>query len=178
MDDRELIRRASSGDETAEFELFRAYFARIHRLIFRMTGDPALADDLTQDTFVRAFDRLSTFRGEARFSTWLTRIAVTVALNELKRQSAERARWLPLPDDLADAPSTPPQPFLMDRVERALETLSDHSRGVLAMYVEGYSHEEIASAFGISVAASKTRLSRARASLRETLSDVLDEQWR
>lgn len=173
LEDLQLIRRAVSGERYAEAELFRAHFRRVYRVIFRMTGDAALTDDLTQDAFIRAFERLSTFRGDSSFSTWLTRIAVRVTLNELARVRTREQRTVPLDQNLSDSRLVIGDSLLKDRIEAALSSLPELSRGVLAMYLEGYSHEEIAGAFSISIGASKTRLSRAREALRASLSDLV-----
>lgn len=179
MEDTRTIERAMAGDPAAERALFDGHLPNVHRLIFRMTGDPDLTDELVQETFVRAFDRLPSFRFEARLATWLSRIAVSVTLNGLERVRRRAGREIVgRPIEGVAAPSPAGDPLLAARIERALASLPDRSRGVVAMFMEGYSHEEIASAMGISVAASKTRLSRARAQLREMLPDLLEEMRR
>lgn len=183
MEDRATIQRAIAGDPAAERALFDGHLARVHRLIFRMTGDPDLTDELVQETFVRAFDRLATFRFEARLSTWLSRIAVSVTLNALaaakRRERGRRELQMELrmerQIERQAVAAAADDPLVLARIERALRTLPDASRAVVAMCMEGYSHEEIARATGTSIAASKTRLSRARERLREMLPDVLEE---
>lgn len=173
MEDRELIRRAASRDERAERALFDHHVERLHRVIFRMTGDGELTEELTQEAFVRAFERIGSFRFESSFSTWLTRIAVRVTLSRLDRE--RRRREVRMPADLPDpGAGTEPEPFLRRRIEDALGELSEGDRAIVAMYVEGYSHEEIAGAMGITAGASKTRLSRARSRLRRKLTNLVD----
>ena len=81
LDERALIARILDGDRVAGRQLYEAHAPRVHRLVYRICGDTELAQDFTQDTFVRAFDQLSRFRGDAAFGTWIHRIAVTVTLN-------------------------------------------------------------------------------------------------
>ena len=90
MESTSLVARVLAGDQDAERELYDSHVDRVYRLVYRMVGDGELAADYTQDTFIRAFDRLATFRGEAALSTWITAIAISVALaaaNNLVRVS-------------------------------------------------------------------------------------------
>ena len=85
MEERELLTRAQAGDPAAERALYDTHVDRVYRLTFRMAGDATLAQEFTQDTFVRAFERLGTFRGDSALSTWLHTIAVSVSLNGLRK---------------------------------------------------------------------------------------------
>ena len=85
MDERELIAKVRAGDGAAERALYDAHVDRVYRLAYRLAGDDELAREFTQDTFVRAFDRLGAFRGEAKLSTWLHAIATSVVLNGLRK---------------------------------------------------------------------------------------------
>src|SRR5881275_2056346 len=98
--DRELIARCLAGDADAERALYDAHVDRIYRLIYRMAGDGDLAQDFTQDTFIRAFERLGQFRGDSSLATWLHSIAVSVALNGMRKVKRTTTRL----DDLADTP--------------------------------------------------------------------------
>lgn len=175
----ELIRRVLAGDADAERALYDGHVDRVYRLCFRIAhGDPELAQDFTQETFVRAFSRLSEFRGEAALSTWLHTIAVTIALNGMRRVKRWQQREAEL-DEAAPVLGTPPkvgEPVLRQRLRRAIAELPDKYRAVFVMYdVEGYSHEEIGAVLAIPSGTSKARLSRARAQLREALSEFAGE---
>jgi RNA polymerase sigma-70 factor (ECF subfamily) len=166
-----LIARAQAGDPAAERALYDAHVGRVYRLAFRMAGDEALAQDFTQDTWVRVFDRLSTFRGEAAFSTWLHSIATNVILNGLRKVDRHRKREADL--ELADRHPAP-RPGLDGserlRLHAAIDQLSDPLRLVLVMHdLEGFKHPEIAQSLDIPVGTSKARLSRARQKLRVEL---------
>jgi RNA polymerase sigma-70 factor (ECF subfamily) len=177
VDERELISRVRAGEAAAERALYDAHVDRVYRLAYRLAGDDELARDFTQETFIRAFDRLGTFRGESRLSTWLHAIATTVALNGLRKVKRFRTRETVL--EAADAVASTArsaEPDLKTRLRDAIDALPRKYRAVVVMHdVEGYTHEEIASALGVEVGTSKAQLSRARAKLRAALSDFAGE---
>ena len=173
MDDRILIARVQAGDASAERELYDAHVERVYRLVYRIAGDPDQAQDYTQETFIRTFDRLRDFRGEAALGTWICSIAVSVALNGLRRGKRLRAREVAL-DEAATASATErrSEPDLRDRLARAIDDLPEGYRVVFLMHdVEGYTHEEIGRTLGVRTGTSKAQLSRARAKLRRSLAD-------
>ncbi len=177
MDEAELIARARAGEPGAERMLYDAHVDRVYRLVYRLAGDADLARDFTQDTFVRAFERLHEFRGEARFSTWLHPIAVTVALNGLRKVKRLRRRETDL-DEGRDVPGTgrEAEPDLKLRLAQAIDALPEGYRTVFVMHdVEGYTHEEIGAALGVEAGTSKGQLSRARARLRAELAEFAGE---
>lgn len=177
MDEQELIARVRAGEPAAERALYDAHVDRVYRLAYRLAGDDELARDFTQETFIRAFERLGTFRGDARFSTWLHAIATTVALNGLRKVKRFRTRETAL--EAADGVATgarTAEPDLKARLHAAIDGLPNKYRMVVVMHdVEGYTHEEIAATLGVEVGTSKAQLSRARAKLRETLADFAGE---
>jgi RNA polymerase sigma-70 factor (ECF subfamily) len=177
VEEQELIARVRAGEPAAERALYDAHVDRVYRLSYRIAGDDELARDFTQETFIRAFDRLGTFRGEARFSTWLHAIATTVALNGLRKVKRFRTRetGLDAADSVVSAGRTA-EPDLKTRLHAAIDALPNKYRMVVVMHdVEGYTHEEIAATLGVEVGTSKAQLSRARAKLRETLADFAGE---
>ena len=173
VDDKELIARVLEGDPSAERRLYDAHVDRVFRLVYRMAGDLDRAKDYTQETFIRAFSRLADFRGEAALSTWLGSIAISVALNGLRKVRRMRDREVALDE----APqmgrlSVEAEPDLKTRLAQAIDGLPDGYRAVFVMHeVEGYTHEEIASSLGVHPGTSKAQLFRARARLREALAD-------
>jgi RNA polymerase sigma-70 factor (ECF subfamily) len=167
---RELIERARKGDRAAEREIYDTHVDRVFRLAYRMCGRDDLAEDFTQETFVKAFGALKEFRGDAALSTWLHSIATRVVLNGLRSVKRHETRAEPLEAADREAASEPPEPDLKERLTAALDRLDDHYRIVVVMHdLEGYTHDEIGSALGIAEGSSKARLSRARAMLREEL---------
>jgi len=177
VDERELIARVRAGDGAAERALYDAHVDRVYRLAYRLAGDDELAREFTQDTFVRAFERLDSFRGEARLSTWLHSITTSVVLNGLRKVKRFRHRET----DLAEATEVSrgrrqAEPDLKRRLAGAIDALPHGYRTVFVMHdVEGYTHEEIGAALGIETGTSKAQLSRARAKLREALADFAGE---
>jgi len=178
-DQRALVERARRGDASAQRELYESHVERIYRLTFRLSGMEHLARELTQDTFVRAFASLDGFRGDSAFGTWLHTIAVSVSLNELKRRKRESARAAPLDEALTMSRTAPlSDPVLRERLMAAVNELPEGCRTVFMMHdAEGYTHEEIATALGVTTGTSKAQLSRGRAKLRIALAD-LAEEWR
>ena len=172
--EREMIRRVLGGDGQAERELYDRHVDRVYRLAYRLAGgDAELARDFTQDAFIRAFDRLSEFRGDAALSTWLHSITVSVALNGMRRVRRWRSREAEL-DEVAERSAAVRQtePGLIARLRAAIAGLPAKYRVVFLMYdVEGYTHEEIGAALGMPTGTSKARLSRARARLRTELAE-------
>ncbi len=166
----DLVRRAAEGDVESYETLYRKHVGRIHALCLRMARDPSEADDLTQETFIRVWERLGSFRGESGFSTWLHRVAVNVVVSELRG----RGRWRELfsAEEAPDAAATPAFSAGGDLdLERAIAALSPQARLVFLLHdVEGWKHGEIAEQTGIAVGTSKAHLHRARQLLREELS--------
>ena len=161
------LARAQAGDAGAFARLYRDHHRKIYALCLRLTADRGAAEELTQDTFVKAWQRLDSFRGEARFSTWLHRIAVNTSISHRRKRA-----WLslrPAFDDETPADSTP-VPGLARDLDRAIARLPTRARHVFVLIdVEGYSHEETASALGMAVGTSKAHLHRARELLRGML---------
>ena len=178
LSERELIERVLAGDASAERALYDAHVERVYRLCYRIAnGDRELAQDFAQEAFVRAFDRLRDFRGDAALATWLHSIAVSVSLNGMRKVK----RWHERETELDDATPVPAvrresEPDLKSRLRGAIDALPEPYRVVFVMYdVEGYTHEEIGAVLSIPSGTSKARLSRARARLRESLAEFAGE---
>lgn len=171
-DERLLISQAQRGDRQAAKALYDAHARRVHRLVFRICGDEEMARDLTQDTFVRIFQKLSTFRGDAAFSTWVHRIAVSIALNAIRkeRRLKRSSEDLDVANELA-APPNSVEPDLRARLASAIAALPESCRvSVILHDIEGYTHVEIGKMLGIAEGTSKARLFDARTRLRKALS--------
>lgn len=165
-----LVSRVLNGEPSAERELYDLHVDRVFRLAHRLTGDPDTAADLTQETFMRVFDRLHTFRGEAALSTWITSVAYSVIYNGLRRRRRTSEREVALDGALTDSAPRRADPDLRATLHRAIDELPDGYRTVFVMHdIEGFKHHEIATALGIQEGTSKAQLSRARAKLRTAL---------
>ena len=149
--------------------LYRANVGRVHALCLRMARDRSEADELTQETFVRVWERLGSFRGDSAFSTWLHRVTVNVVIAGLRSRGRWRERFAPVEAEDFGA-AVPAFSGDLD-LERAIARLSPQARLVFLLHdVEGYQHGEIAELTGIAVGTSKAHLHRARGLLREDLS--------
>jgi RNA polymerase sigma-70 factor, ECF subfamily len=168
-----LVRRAQSGDLLAFEQLYRENERKVFALCLRLSSDAALAEELTQDVFVRAWQKLGSFRVESAFSSWLYPLTVNVALSERRSRRRRTARFFST-DDLSpfDKPgeTRTPGPEAGFDLEKALAGLPPGARAVFVLHdVEGYKHEEIAERLGMAVGTSKAQLHRARKLLREAL---------
>lgn len=172
----ELVHRLRAGDRQAARALYDLHAPRVYRVVNRLCRDEEQARDLTQDTFVRAFDGLDRFRGESAFGTWLFRIAVTVALNALRKRRREEVRRVPFDDSMPTDDLPAGDPDLRASLARAIDELSEPQRVVFVLHVlEGYTHVEIGELLGISQNTSKGRLFDARAVLRRKLAHFMME---
>ncbi len=170
MEDRQLVARCLSGDALAERALYDAHVERVYRLAFRLTGDSDLAEDCTQETFIRAFERLEQFRGDSSLATWLHTIAMSVTLNGMRKVKRITTRLDDLSDGIVAHEPRIGAPDLKARLLEAIARLSDKLRVVFVMHdVEGFTHEEIGTTLGIPTGTSKARLFDARAKLRVAL---------
>lgn len=162
---------AASGDREAFERLYRANSGRVFALCVRMVGDRSSAEELTQDVFVRAWNKLGQFRGDSSFSTWLHRLAVNVVLNVRKQQGRHRLRHEEMDEESNSLPQSGlPVPGMRLDLEAAIAMLPPGARRVFVLHdVEGYTHEEIAAQTGVTTGATKSQLHRARMLLREAL---------
>lgn len=157
---------AASGDAHAFERLYRAHVSRIHSLTRRMLSDD-LADEVTQDIFVRAWQKLKTFRGEAAFGTWLYRLGINVILAQRASLGKHRERYVDGDDSLGHIASRDEVPDTAMDFEDALDRLPEGARQVFVLHdIEGYRHEEIAGMLGVAAGTSKSQLHRARMALR------------
>jgi RNA polymerase sigma factor (sigma-70 family) len=171
--DHALARAAGRGDAKAFEALYRRHSRRVYAVVWRLAGGQAArAEDLVQESFIRAWQALPAFRFESAFSTWLHRLAVNTALMELRsrRNGPRFDEDEDAIDGLGLADSAGQTTALSMDLERAVATLPPRARAVLVLYdVEGWKHEEIAAELGMAVGSSKAQLHRARHLLRERL---------
>ena len=169
MDDAQLIERAGRGEPAALRALYHAHADRVWAVVRRLAADDALAEDWAQDTWLRVFRSLPAFRGEAKLSTWIHRIAVNAAVDGQRRRSRE-VRAQPLDEEGGDAAGPEREIELALVLERAVDRLPAGMRQVLVLHdVEGYTHDEIGTALGVAPGTSRSQLFKARARLRESL---------
>ncbi len=166
------VRAAAAGDRHAFQRLYRLHVGRVHGAVYRLAGfDHARAEDLTQDAFVRAWQKLPGFRHESAFGTWLYRLAVNVALMDIRARGADPVSMVQ-DDQLPDPGQTPFCAAERDELPRAIGQLPPRARAVLVLHdIEGWRHEEIGNELGMAVGTSKAQLHRARSLLRKLLGE-------
>ena len=161
--------RAARGDARAFERLYQSHVSRIYSLARRMIDDEQAAE-VTQDIFVRAWQKIGTFRGEAAFGTWLHRLAINVILAKRSWLGTQRSRFLSDEDALEELPSRPASTELGLDFESAIDRLPGGARQIFMLHdVEGYKHEEIATLLGVTTGTTKAQLHRARMMLRRQL---------
>ena len=168
--ERDLVVRAQRGDVTAFETLYRENVRRIYALSLRLEGHPQRAEELAQDAFVRAWNKLGSFRGDSAFASWMHTLTTNLSLSQ-RRSRVRRSENEFATDDLeALAPVNPERPEVAVDLERALQRLPRGARQVFVLHdIEGYKHHEIATQMGVAVGTSKAQLHRARKLLREAL---------
>ncbi len=171
----ELVRSARAGDAAAFEELVRRHLRAAYNVAFAVTNDPTDAEDVTQDAFIAALERLEECKDPDRFSGWLLRIVRNRALNLRRAQAVRSAK--PLSEALDATSSSSPErdthrALLREELTAAMDELTETQRQVVLLHdLEGYRHREIGDLLGISEGASRFHLSSARALLRGLLND-------
>jgi RNA polymerase sigma-70 factor (ECF subfamily) len=163
------VRRAAGGDTAAFERLYRAQVGRIHSLARRMVGEED-ADDATQEIFIRAWNKLDTFRGDAAFGTWLHRLGINFLLGWRTSRARDRERFRQNEVALDTAPARRSDAALRLDFESAIGRLPDGAREVFVLHdIEGFKHREIARMLGVTEGTTKAQLHRARMALRQYL---------
>lgn len=174
MEEADLVERARSGDRAAMSRLYHAHADRVYTVVRRLAGDDALAADISQEAWIRAFEKLDLYRGDASFGTWMYRLATNTALNHLRSESRRGEVTEEAGDERAArhaATTSLDEAVINQRVlSEALDRLAPGYREVLVLHdVEGHTHQEIADRLGIATGTSKSQLHKARARMRELI---------
>lgn len=173
--DQVLAKAAGRGDRGAFETLYRRHSRRVYAVVWRLAGGQAArAEDLVQESFIRAWRALPSFRCESAFSTWLHRLAVNTALMELRDRAGAQDRETDdsALDNIATGDTAGKHTRDQIDLERAVATLPERARAVLVLHdIEGWKHEEIATGLGMAVGSSKAQLHRARNLLRKRLGE-------
>ena len=166
-----LVQRACAGDMRAFERLYREHVGRVYGLCLRMTRDPALAEDCTQETFINAWKALARFETRSSLSTWLHRIAVNATLAKRRKASVVMEPTSTDDEDEAiESDWTLETPLEVNEIEAAIERLPEGARDVLVLHaIYGYSHLEAAEMLGVAEGTCKAQLHRARSLLRDKL---------
>ena len=162
-----LIRRAQRGDPAAFETLYRSNVGHVHALCLRMSADATRAEELTQEVFLKCWERFGSFRGESRFSTWLHRMAVNVVLDDRRHRMRRPVETVRDPDSIGRTVMPGGETAAL---EQAIAGLPEGARTVFVLHdIEGYRHEEIGTLMGVTAGTCKAQLHRARLLLRKAL---------
>src|SRR3984957_3031684 len=166
----ELVERARAGDTRAFERLYREHVGRVYGLCLRMTRDPAMAEDCTQEAFINAWKALARFETRSSLATWLHRIAVNVALAKRRKASVVLESTSDDDGEVIESDWTLETPLEVNEIEAAIERLPEGARDVLVLHaLYGYSHLEAAEMLGVAEGTCKGQLYRARSLLRDKL---------
>ncbi len=173
--DAAIVRRAIEGDERAMRLLWNQHAPHVDAVVRQLAGDPDLAQDVAQEVWIQIFRALPSWRGDAKFSTWVHRVAINRTLNALRRTRRQALMETGIAEDSALVEQDSERSMLAQTIEDATRKLSPGARTVFLLHdVEGYTHEEIATELGITSGGSKSQLFKARAKLRRLLAPLMD----
>lgn len=180
MSDEQLIKSCLEGNQNAFRELIKKYESRVAATVIGMLGKCPEADDVGQETFLRFYRSLSKFRGDSSVATYLTRIAINLSLNELKRRQRRAKLFFRQPEngkfDIVDESDDRAYSDEKEVVQKAIQELAPNYRSIIVLrLLDGYSTEEAAAILGIPLGTALSRLSRAQKKLKEILSPYLGE---
>jgi RNA polymerase sigma-70 factor (ECF subfamily) len=170
---RHVIDRCKSGDNRAQYELYKLYSKAMFNVCMRITNDYAEAQDVLQEAFVSAFKNLHAYKAEASFGSWLKKIVVNASINAIRKR---RSELVPMDErvigDMADEADEDDAEWQVEKVRRAIQQLPDGYRVVLSLYLlEGFDHAEIGEVLGITESTSKSQYSRAKKKLLEIMKE-------
>ena len=184
--DQSLILKVQSGDVTAFDQLIEKYKAKLYGMLYHMLGNHEDAADLSQETFLKAFKSIASFRNQASFYSWLYRIGMNVAINFLKRRKEVHLHLNPWHSDIDEEPilkeltskenvhQSLDRAELLEKLNEALQKLSNEHRAVVVLHdIEGVRHQEIAKVLGCSEATARSRLFYAHQQLQALLANYL-----
>lgn len=169
---RDIVELSKAGNRKAQYQLYRLYSKAMFNICMRMLSNKEEAEDLLQEAFAEAFNKLESFRFESSFGAWIKRIVVNRCINHLKKKRAQLiyTETLPETNQKNDEPEINSDHLDVKRIYRAMEQLPDGYRVIFSLYLlEGYDHTEIAQIMGISESTSKSQFSRAKQKIKEII---------
>lgn len=168
-----LILRAQQGDQAAFKEIYQQHYRRIYALCWRMLADKDSAEDVCQEVFVQLWQKITNFRGESKFSTWLHSVATNIVIGYLRKQKNWLQRIFSIENhEMDDATVENDDHAELDILDQKIQLLPERARLVFVLFaVEGYRHEEIAKMLNMAVGSSKSQYHRAKQLLKESLGE-------
>ena len=174
-DENTLISGIKTGDRAAFRQIYEKYVSRMYALALRMAGNTQAAEDLTQEIFIRVWNKIGLFNGKSSFHTWITRVAINVILNQVRSRGTNKELDINKLTRLTANESAYDRETIMD-LENAVSRLPPRARLVLILHdIEGYKHNEISRMAGIAEGTSKALLHKARKMVRKELNHELQE---
>lgn len=169
-EDKQLLQECLKGNQNAQARLYRQYVQAMFNLVVRMVPTRVEAEDIIQEVFVKVFQKLDTFKGEATLGAWIKRIAINTALGHLRKKGKINIVELETQREYIEEVQEEPTNYDMKRIHHAIKQLPDGCRVIFNLYLlEGYRHQEIAQLLGVSESTSKTQYHRAKVLLRKIL---------
>ena len=178
----DIIDRCKSGEHKAQFQLYKLYYKAMYNTCLRIVNNSLEAEDIMQESFLKAFEKIGTYRGEVSFGAWIKRIVVNHSLDELRKrkldlQSIEDSKVNPATDDVSSEEDEKEIKAKAEEIRDQINQLPDGYRIVLSLYlIEGYDHDEIGEILGISSSTSRSQCARARQKLIERLKNNKKEK--
>lgn len=167
---KELISRAKNGDENAYYRLYKLYVQAMYSICIRMVVNQMDAEDLVQETFIDAFKKLDTYRGEASFGSWIKKIAINKSLNFIRRKKIKFTEINKIEPKEENQNEVDFLSIAPEKVHEHIKELPDKARVILNLYLlEDYKHKEIAEMLNISESTSKSQYLRAKELLKDRL---------
>ena len=181
MTDQEIIKRVFTGETDLFREIIVKYESQVASVIFGMIGKTPEADDIGQETFIRFYKNLKNFRGDSGVATYLTRIAINLSLNEIKRRKRKNLLFMTNDNEnmeIVDNSNNSEIKEDKDLIQKAIQNLTPKFRSVIVLrLIEGYSTQETANLLKIPVGTVLSRLTRAQKKLKEILSPIMEVNY-
>ena len=180
----DIIDRCKKGEQKAQFQLYKLYYKAMFNTSFRIVNDQMEAEDIMQEAFLKAFDKIHTYSGRVSFGAWLKRIVINHSLDELKKKRVdfESMEENPKSEKIREADEEEQEDerhpsYQVEQIRDTINELPDGYRIVLSLYLlEGYDHEEIAEILNITSSTSRSQYTRAKNKLKEQLAKKADKQ--
>jgi RNA polymerase sigma factor (sigma-70 family) len=172
---RDIVELSKAGNRKAQYQLYKLYSKAMFNICYRMLNSVQEAEDLLQESFAEAFNKLDSFRFESSFGAWLKRIVVNRCINHLKKRRADLVFTEDLPELKPNHEETDFEQIQLEvnKIHRAMELLPEGYRVIFSLYLmEGYDHSEIAQIMGITESTSKSQFSRARQKIKEIINTL------
>ncbi|TKG92966.1 RNA polymerase sigma factor [Puteibacter caeruleilacunae] len=168
----DIIDRCKEYNREAQFQLYKLYYKAMYNVSLRIVKVPELAEDIMQESFLKAFEKIESYRGEVSFGLWLKRIVINKSLDEIKKHKQQlfEINEQIIPEEVAEEQAEEAFSYSIEDVKKVISELPDGYRVVLNLYlIEGYDHEEIAQILGIGNSSSRSQYIRAKRKLKELL---------